>query len=156
MGKVRIIGARLSSNPTTKVSDHEQGLNGQINETVNNKLFYVVDAMVLKGLTPVVKSQMVWADDNGRFAISAADYNEFNAGLTVDGKLVRFEGLTPYDVDGVMYDHAELLVLDGQSESDVINAFVKRNRQQAESLTKGNAALDTKLQSSITTEEEGK
>ena len=144
MSKVRIIGARLSSNPETAVIQHEQGINGVVNTTTNGKLFYVVDALVMKGTLPIVKSQMFWADNNGRFALSAGDYNKFNAGKEIDGGLVRFEDVPPYQVDGKTYTHVELLVFEGQENAQVVGAYIKR-QQQASANTAGGGILNTNV-----------
>lgn len=125
MSKVRLLGARLSSNPETKKVAHEQGLAGVVNVTNTGKLFYVTEALILKGMTPIVKSTMVWANDNNRFALSADDYNSLIKGEISEGELERFDDVPSYDVDGKTYTHVELLVMKGQRSVDVRDSWVK-------------------------------
>lgn len=140
MNKVRILGARLSTNPDTKKVNHEQGLAGFVNATENGKLFYVVDCMVHKGIVPVRKSQLVWADDNGRFPVSVEDYNTYSRGQELQGKLVTFNDMPEYEVDGKKFTHVELLVMDGQDEATIANNWAKRQIAQngGESGERGN------------------
>lgn len=143
MSKVVILGSRLSNNPDTERVPNEQGVGGFVNQTVNGKLFYITDAMILKGLAPVVKSQMIWADDNGKFAISAEDYDLYNKGQVVEGKLQHFtaeDGLLPFEVadskgDMKKYDYADLLVVEGQTSAAVLKAFNARTVQNQGSAT---------------------
>lgn len=126
MSKVILKGARLSNNPKTATIANEQGVGGLVNVTINGKLFYQADAVVLNGLTPVVKTVSIWADDNGKFKLSVAEYNEMLKGEVTSGKLVRFDDIPSYDVEGKTYTHVTLLVMDTESETDVINSYMKR------------------------------
>lgn len=126
MQKVTILGARLSSNPETKTVQNTQGINGIVNATVNAKQFYVVDALLMKGLTPVVKSQLVWADENGKFAVSCEDFDKYNKGKELNGQLTRFSDVPEYEVDGKKFTHVELLVMEGQDEAAIVGNFIKR------------------------------
>lgn len=126
MSKVRNLGARLSSNPETKVVTNAQGLNGQVNVTENGKQFYVADCLIAQGAKPIKKSVIIWADDNGRFPLSVAEYNEYMKGEVSEGRLVRFDDVTPYEVEGKTFTHVTLLVMDGESEATVISTFAKR------------------------------
>lgn len=128
MSKVRILGARLSTNPETLLQEHTQGLNGMVNKTVNDKLFYVVAAQFMVGLTPVVKSQIVWADANNKFALSIPEYNEAYSGKEVEGKLVTFNDVPAYTVEGKEFTHVTLPVFEGQSEATIVSAWIKRQQ----------------------------
>ena len=135
MAKVVIKGARLSSNPETKVVGHDQGLAGKVNSTQNGKLFYVAECIVMAGMNAVKKSATIWADDNGRFALSVDEYNKLFAGETTNGELVTFDDVPSYQVEnsnGEMktYTHVKLLVLDGEKDIDVLNAWAKRQANQ--------------------------
>lgn len=125
MSRIKLLGARLSSNPETEKVAHEQGVGGLVNRTTTGKLFYVVAAMVMDGMNPIVKSRNIWANDNGLFAISAADYDTFNKGQSAEGVLQRFDDVQPYQVDGKTYNHVKLLVFEDENPIDVINAWTR-------------------------------
>lgn len=131
MSEVINLGARLSSNPETKVVSHVQGANGQVNETTNGKQFYVADCLIALGAKPVKKSISIWANDKGQFDLSVAEYNKYMKDKVSEGKLVRFDDLTPYEVDGNTFTHATLLVMAGESEATILTSFVKRQSRVA-------------------------
>jgi len=138
MSKVRILGARLSSNPQTATVQHPQGINGVVNATTNGKLFYVADAVIMKGMNPIKKSTSIWANEQSQFAFSMEEYNAYNKDTVVEGQLQRFEDVPPYTVPdsaGVLrtYTHVELLVLEGENPNTVVGNWIKRQQQ-------GNAA----------------
>jgi hypothetical protein len=126
MSKVILKGARLSNNPNTGTIANAQGVNGLVNVTVNDKQFYQADALVMDGLTPIIKTTSIWADENGKFPLSVAEYNEYMKGETTEGEVVRFDDVKPYEIDGKTYTHVKLLVLKSESPVDVINAYAKR------------------------------
>ncbi len=74
--QVKLLGARLSSNPDTGVTTHLQGVNGSVNITGTGKKFFVIDYQYMKAGLIAKKGIMVWADDNDKFITSAADYND--------------------------------------------------------------------------------
>lgn len=41
--KLKLVGIRLSGDETTKVVDDKSGVNGKLNETSDNRLFYIAD-----------------------------------------------------------------------------------------------------------------
>jgi hypothetical protein len=129
MATVILKGARLSNNPETKTIANEQGVNGLVNVTSNGKQFYQTDVTLLNGLTPVNKTHTVWADDNGKFPVSVAEYNEMYKGEKTQGKLVRFDEIPTYEVEGKEFNHVTLLVMEGESESAVIAGWIKRNER---------------------------
>lgn len=142
MSKVILKGARLSNNPNTKTIANEQGVNGLVNVTENGKQFYQADAMILDGLTPVVKTTTIWANEDGKFPLSVAEYNEYMKGQSTTGSLVRFDDVPVYNVEGNLFTHVKLLVLEGESESAVCAAFIKR--QQATTAAPKTSGIVTK------------
>lgn len=126
MSKVILKGARLSNNPTTATIACAQGLNGVVNVTTNGKLFYQADALVMDGLTPIVRTTTIWANEDGKFPLSIADYNVYMKGETTEGDIVRFDDVAPYEIDGKTFTHVRLLVLKNESPVDVLNAYARR------------------------------
>ena len=131
MSKVRLLGARLSENPATIVISHPQGVNGLVNKTGTGKLFYVVSTMAMDGMNPVVKSRMVWANDNSIFALSGDDYNSFNKGVEVEGELQRFDDVKPYKIEDRVFTHVKLLVFKGENPIDVIREWENSQANRA-------------------------
>lgn len=145
---VKLLGARLSTNPETQVIAHADGVKGQCNVTKNGKKFYIVDYRYMQGGLFSKKAIIMWSDDNGQFPVPASEYNE-NKGLEQTATLVRFgreEGVTPYEIDGKFVDNVTLLIFEDQDTLSVFNSWKKgqENRINGGSNGGGHEILDTK------------
>lgn len=142
--QVKLLGARLSTNPETKVIAHADGVNGQCNVTTNGKKFYVVDYRYMQGGLFSKKAIVMWSDDNGQFPVPASEYND-SKGLEQTATLVRFgreEGVIPYEIDGKFVDNVTLLIFEDQDTLSVFNSWKKgqENRLTAAPKTVVNTA----------------
>lgn len=156
MARVIIGTPRLSSNPNTGLIDHAQGINGKVNTTTNGKLFFVVDCILLDGMNPVRKSSTIWADDNGKFALSAEDYTAMFSRTETQGELVTFDSVPEYSVEdskGVVrkYDYVRLLVLEGEDASKVVSKWIDRSANAATAAAAKAAAETTAAATALAT-----
>lgn len=130
MQKIEHLGAMLSDNPKTKVVDHPQGLNGKVNEASNGNLFYVAKMLIDNGVDFIEKSQLIWANANNRFPVSAEDYTKRRKGTFAEGELITFPTAeyTIENADGKknIVTHTTLLVLAGQDKQVVFDSWSKR------------------------------
>ncbi len=113
---------------------HEQGVNGLVNKTSTGKLFMVLPYLTIQGGVPVSKSRTIWADANGRFATSAEEYNSYFAGSKLEGKIVRFDDIPEYEVEGKKFTHVNLLVLEGETETSVLASFLRTQALRASAI----------------------
>lgn len=129
---IRFIGARLSTNPDTKVVQHPQGVKGNVNITQKGKMFFVLDYRGVDGQRALTKSILVWADDNGRFDTSGDDYNEMlkTGDLDFEGyvmTLTKEDGILPYTVEGKTFDYVKRFI--ANEPEAVANAVKEFNKQ---------------------------
>ena len=160
MAKVIIKTPRLSSNPNTKLVKHEQGVNGMVNTTTNGKLFFVVDCILLDGMNPVKKSTTIWADDDGKFAISATDYAVMFGDSVTEGELVTFDDVPEYAVENSKgetkkYTYVRLLVLQGEQPAKVVSAWITRNANAASAAATAKTAAEAEAAGELATSKIG-